>query len=181
MALEGTLSVREARVIGSLPLERGARVRIPNGSIELVHVQREDDFRLTIRRRSVGVETRSFPVGFSFDAPVYALGNTTRGDVARLQPTSASSGLGWGVLPTGGVRQGTIQLQPSPIRPSSIPLDDAWLRDARLVILDWTSVDGYRVHATLDDASLERINSPAPRTSALRPRSFSRENGRTRH
>ena len=166
MALEGSISVREPRAIGSLPLTPGARVSFPHGSAELVHVQMEGDLSLTVHRRLVGIPARPLPIGYSgFDVPIYVLGNTTRREVVRLQPGSASSGIGWGVLPAGGLTEGTIQLQMPPIHMQPVPPNDAWLRDARLLILDWASLGDYKVHATIDAASLARINSPAPRTS----------------
>jgi hypothetical protein len=166
VALEGTISVRKPKVIGSLPLKPGARVSLPNGSAELVHVQTEADLGLTVHRRLVGIPPRPLPFGLAgLDVPVYVLGNSARGDVMRLLPKSASSGLGWAVLPAGGITQGTIQLQLPPIHMQPVVPDVAWLRDARLLILDWTSLGEYKVRSTIDDASLRGINSPAPRTS----------------
>jgi hypothetical protein len=166
VALQGTISVREPRVIGSLPLRPGARVSLPNGSAELVQVQTEGDLGLTVHRRLIGIPPRPLPFGFAgFDVPVYVLGNGVRGDAMRLQPKSSSSGLDWGVLPAGGVTQGTIELQLPPIHMQPVVPDVAWLRDARLLILDWTSLGEYKVRSRMDDAWLRGLNPPAPRTS----------------
>ena len=85
------------------------------------------------------------------ESPNFVLVNTARHETIPLQNHSTSSSSSWVVLPGAPLQQSSLQLIPmtNPRSHETIKPDANWVRDARLVLIDWKSVASYRVHAEL--------------------------------
>lgn len=154
--LDAQMIEYDAHVVGTLPLRSGAQLT-------------SDGTRVAIDRWSSSPHGPEVAVRFSSIAPdppmlgwttfgssiagcEFALVNPSRREALALISRSSTSDRGALVLPGSSATSATMTLTSMQPRAgestASMPGDD-WLRDARLVVQQWSSVGQHPVHASL--------------------------------
>jgi hypothetical protein len=154
LGMEGRVLVSSAAFADTLPLRVGASVArsgtlkmISKVSYGLGHAS------LTLINSDVLLDPpQAFPQPFiNANALEFALVNDARREAIVLEPRAGFSQSGWLVLP--GIQ--TSEWSQSLVTWSQYlalggsPVDDAWFRDARLVITHWMTRGSYPVHSEI--------------------------------
>ena len=149
LALSGRLLASIPHVRGSLPLAKGATLARDGQRTEIASWSyASGDAILELRTKAIArdEEAPSFPGWTS--AVVYALVNDARHEALPLRQGRSASSQMWFVLPGTSASSGTDSLTSRTGLPSHLEArDEAWFRDARLVVIDWVPLGGYPVNA----------------------------------
>ncbi|MEO6528124.1 MAG: hypothetical protein ABIP93_15995 [Gemmatimonadaceae bacterium] len=151
IVVEGRVGVLEPHIAGTLPLVEGAtlardgmRLRVEKWS----HADGEATLRLVVASISSPVppidESGAMPPSTSF-----ALLNERRGEILELQPRGVMGTEAMQVLPTRGFTYTTSELVLAPRGAKDLPTTDAWLHDAKLVVIQRKPLGSYAVSAEM--------------------------------
>jgi len=153
--LVGAVVFVQPRLAGALPLRVGASVthegmRARIGAVDYTSDDPTIDLETSSARRE---RVPYFPAQSNpsvMDSPRYWLLNTARGEAVPLYSRSSSGSSDWLLLPGASVQESALRLH-AKIGPGSVVPDQEWLRDAKLLIVDWVPVASYalRPQATL--------------------------------
>jgi hypothetical protein len=148
MQVTGKLTLLRPRVFATLPLRKGASVLQDGESVRVAELNLDgSDAILRLGTKAVGraSSARDWTTD-EVGAKVYLV-NEPRHEAIALQRTNSGYNPGLLVLPGAGVHQGTVNFQlPSDGDPAMPSLDDAWTRDAKLMLIDWE--DGPSIPVT---------------------------------
>ena len=147
MTVEGRVTIWNRHAIGMMPMAEHAALGIDATHLEIVRLDRlADAVSLTMRVFSVN---RSNEQSMGFDGPVLALVNETRDQELALQRWKSGEVGGTLVLPGNEVQVSTAEYGTAPLRPGDRPfvVDESWIREAHLLLSNWTPSDSYPVRA----------------------------------
>lgn len=167
MQVTGRLTQLRPRVFATLPLRKGAAVLQQGQRVSIDELELDGpDAILSLGTKAVG--SASSAQDWTADevgAKVYLV-NEQRHEAVALQRKNSSYNPGLLVLPGAGVRQGTVNFQlPSDPDPAMPSLDGAWIRDARLVLIDWQ--DGPSVPVRAASVPLPSVAADTTRSRAV--------------
>lgn len=150
--IQGQVIASEMRVVDTLPWRKGATVTRDGMRVAVEKVEGPGGApRLGVRVGGVIRDRTSFVVGQARSAMEthFSLVNRRTGEVVRLQNRMAEYGPSGLVLPQLAYREVYAEYEPLPgwamRTPHAVRVDDAWLRDARIVVRVETVRGGYPV------------------------------------
>ena len=147
--LVGAVVFVQPRLAGELPLRVGASVthdgmRARIGAVDFT----SDDPTIDLETSSAKRERVPYFPGQGYpsvmDSPRYWLVNTVRGEAVPLYSRSSSGSSDWLLLPGAPVQESALRLHAKNGPGSAVP-DQEWLRDAKLLIVDWVPVASYAI------------------------------------
>lgn len=137
----GLVATFKPHLLGSMPLEVGSTLRSEGQRTRLMRIDRfANEIRLELRSARVARD-ESVGIRFMFLSSSrleFALANPSRAEALPLHEMNGGNSGEWLVLPGTSFSQSSFGLQTASTRvPEGSPPDDAWLRDARLVVGEW--------------------------------------------
>lgn len=157
--IAGRINEYSPTLSASLPLRAGATVTETGTRFGIAGVGYADSLTIELLLSSVLPQESFFVAGNAgggffgggLEGPNFVLVNTGRLEIIPLQNHSTSSSSSWVVLPGAPLQQSSLQLIPvtNPRNHAMVKPDSNWVRNARLVLIDWRSVASYRIHTEL--------------------------------
>jgi len=150
VSVAGIVRSLQSRPIASLPLRIGESVVRDGRRIVIYGFSHDKSSASVWVQLSTVPRDQVFPIEdmMSMDNLWFALVNDARSEAFLLRPWDGRSGSGGLVLPWLQIqtrfRQLKSETQGDPWH--NLPLDDAWYKGARLVVLEWSIVRRFRAH-----------------------------------
>lgn len=149
--VRGTLTLSRPRLVASLPLQENAHVTVDGFRVNIYGGLQHDSLaRVWIQVTNVNQAERLAHAPSTYNNVNYlqfALVNDRRGEAIQLTSANTSGSGGSVVVPQVSVNSTFAQFTSAftSHQGNSIPQDEGWYRDARLVVMEWVAVGRWSV------------------------------------